>query len=206
MFLVSFVSYNGNLQSSFREYNLIIIYWNGLSISLQIGFMADVEHQHSVSHYPQNPACCDLISNTLLIGTTYPFPMPCFSWYYPCLLMCSFLAGNEQLILTAVIRHLDRKNVSRDVQTKSDIIQTATSLARQLRSRGYAAELVVAGDLCKHLRKTLEAVELGSVEDLNLNESLQHLLEDCLMEVVRGVCPYYSAQFLYWYLCFPFLS
>ncbi|KAG2552448.1 hypothetical protein PVAP13_9KG463900 [Panicum virgatum] len=96
-------------------------------------------------------------------------------------------SGNEQLILTAVIRHLDHKNVSRDVQTKSDIIQTATSLARQLRSRGYAAELVVAGDLCKHLRKTLEAVELGSVEDLNSNESLQNFLEDCLMEVVRGI-------------------
>ncbi|CAN6301144.1 unnamed protein product [Urochloa humidicola] len=96
-------------------------------------------------------------------------------------------SGNEQLILTAVIRHLDHKNVSHDPQTKSDIIQTATSLARQLRSRGFAAELVVAGDLCKHLRKTLEAVESGSVEELNLNESVQNFLEDCLMEVVRGI-------------------
>lgn len=97
------------------------------------------------------------------------------------------ISGNEQLILTAVIRHLDHKNVSHDPQTKSDIIQTATSLARQLRSRGFTAELVVAGDLCKHLRKTLEAVESGSVEDLNLNESLQNFLEECLMEVVRGI-------------------
>ncbi|CAN6289663.1 unnamed protein product [Urochloa humidicola] len=96
-------------------------------------------------------------------------------------------SGNEQFILTAVIRHLDHKNVSHDPQTKSDIIQTATSLARQLRSRGFAAEHVVAGDLCKHLRKTLEAVESGSVEELNFNESLQNLLEDCLMEVVRGI-------------------
>ncbi|KAF8721519.1 hypothetical protein HU200_023025 [Digitaria exilis] len=96
-------------------------------------------------------------------------------------------SGNERLILTAVIRHLDHKNVLHDPQTKSDIVQTATSLARQLRSRGFAAELAVAGDLCKHLRKTLEAVELGSVEELNLNESLQNFLEDCLMEVVRGI-------------------
>lgn len=100
------------------------------------------------------------------------------------------------MILTTVIRHLDHKNVLHDPQTKSDIIQTATSLARQLRSRGFAAELAVAGDLCKHLRKTLEAVELGSVEELNLNESLQNFLEDCLMEVVRGVCPAYFALFL----------
>ncbi|KAL6645700.1 hypothetical protein ACP70R_017308 [Stipagrostis hirtigluma subsp. patula] len=98
-------------------------------------------------------------------------------------------SGNEQLILTAVIRHLDHKNVSHDPQIKSDIIQTATSLARQLRSRGVAVELVVAGDLCKHLRKTLEAVESASVrvEELNLNESLQTFLEDCLLEVVRGI-------------------
>ncbi|XP_066381318.1 protein SEMI-ROLLED LEAF 2-like isoform X1 [Miscanthus floridulus] len=96
-------------------------------------------------------------------------------------------SGNEQLILTTVIRHLDHKNVVHDPQTKSDIIQTATSLARQLRSRGFAVELVVAGDLCKHLRKTLEAVESGNVEDQNLNESLQNFLEDCLMEVVRGI-------------------
>jgi lysyl-tRNA synthetase class I len=110
--------------------------------------------------------------------------------------MCYSLAGNEKLILTAVIRHLDHKNISHDPQTKSDIIQTATSLARQLRSRGITAELVVAADLCKHLRKTLEALESGSVEELNLNESLRKFLEDCLMEVVRGVCPAYSALFL----------
>lgn len=91
--------------------------------------------------------------------------------------------------MTAIIRHLDHKNVLHDTQTKSDIIQTATSLARQLRSRGVALELVVAGDLCRHLRKTLEVVESASIEELNLNESLQNFLEDCLLEVVRGVCP-----------------
>jgi hypothetical protein len=114
-------------------------------------------------------------------------PSPCPQ--YSCMLKVSSLADNEQLILTAVIRHLDHKNVSHDPETKSNIIQTATLLARQLRSRGVAAELVVAGDLCKHLRKVLEAVELGGIEELSLNESLQNFLEDCLMEVVRGVCP-----------------
>jgi hypothetical protein len=100
-----------------------------------------------------------------------------------------FLIGNEQLILTAVIRHLDHKNILHDPQTKSDIIQTATSLAQQLRSQGVVPELAVAGDLCRHLRKTLEALESASVEELNLNESLQKFLEGCLLEVVRGVCP-----------------
>ncbi|KAM3313725.1 hypothetical protein ACQJBY_032943 [Aegilops geniculata] len=93
-------------------------------------------------------------------------------------------SGNEQLILTAVIRHLDHKNILHCPQTKSDIIQTATSLARQLRSRGVAPELAVAGDLCRHLRKTLEAMESASVAEQSLNESLQNFLEGCLVEVV----------------------
>ncbi|EMS54754.1 Protein EFR3-like protein A [Triticum urartu] len=93
-------------------------------------------------------------------------------------------SGNEQLILTAVIRHLDHKNILHCPQTKSDIIQTATSLARQLRSRGVAPELAVTGDLCRHLRKTLEAMESASVQELSLNESLQNFLEGCLVEVV----------------------
>ncbi|KAM3229210.1 hypothetical protein ACQJBY_060236 [Aegilops geniculata] len=93
-------------------------------------------------------------------------------------------SGNEHLILTTVIRHLDHKNILHCPQTKSDIIQTATSLARQLRSRGVSPELAVAGDLCRHLRKTLEAMESASVAELSLNESLQNFLEGCLVEVV----------------------
>uniref|UniRef100_A0A0D9VT81 Uncharacterized protein n=1 Tax=Leersia perrieri TaxID=77586 RepID=A0A0D9VT81_9ORYZ len=96
-------------------------------------------------------------------------------------------SGNERLILTSIIRHLDHKNILYDPQIKSDMIQTATLLARQLRSRRIAPELAVAGDLCRHLRKTLEAMESSSVEELNLNESLQNFLQDCLLEVVRGI-------------------
>uniref|UniRef100_M8CM90 Protein EFR3-like protein n=1 Tax=Aegilops tauschii TaxID=37682 RepID=M8CM90_AEGTA len=101
-------------------------------------------------------------------------------------------SGNEQLILTTVIRHLDHKNILHCPQTKSDIIQTATSLARQLRSRGVSPELAVAGDLCRHLRKTLEAMESASVAELSLNESLQNFLEGCLVEVVKDVRPLYD--------------
>jgi flagellar motor component MotA len=139
-------------------------------------------HLHHISSKLSMMWChCHPISEYIMICTTT---------------LWSCLTGNEQLILTTIIRHLDHKNVLHDPQTKSDIIQTATSLARQLRSRGFAVELVVAGDLCKHLRKTLEAVESGNVEDQNLNEPLQIVLEDCLMEVVRGVCSDYSALLL----------
>ncbi|KAJ3683044.1 hypothetical protein LUZ60_013271 [Juncus effusus] len=103
-------------------------------------------------------------------------------------------SGNEQLILTAVIRHLDHKNVASDSQTKSDIVQTLTSLARQLRSRGITAELAVVSDLCRHLRKCLEALAQAQsnnsgieLEDSNSNESLQNSIEDCLLDIVKGM-------------------
>lgn len=94
------------------------------------------------------------------------------------------------MILAAIIRHLDHKNVVNDPRIKSDIIQTATSLARQLRSRGVVAEIGVVCDLCRHLRKSLQAtVESAGLEESNLNESLQNSIEDCLLEIVKGVCP-----------------
>ncbi|XP_020107750.1 uncharacterized protein LOC109723699 [Ananas comosus] len=97
-------------------------------------------------------------------------------------------SGNEQLILAAIIRHLDHKNVVNDPRIKSDIIQTATSLARQLRSRGVVAEIGVVCDLCRHLRKSLQAtVESAGLEEANLNESLQNSIEDCLLEIVKGI-------------------
>ena len=132
-----------------------------------------------------------LSTNTFSLHSRLSFPLCTILWVSLSakVLIHLFFIGNEQLILTAVIRHLDHKNILHDPQSKSDIIQTATYLARQLRSGGVAPELGVAGDLCRHLRKTLEAVESGSVEELNLNESLQKFLEGCLLEVVRGVCP-----------------
>ncbi|XP_072974756.1 protein SEMI-ROLLED LEAF 2 isoform X1 [Typha angustifolia] len=98
------------------------------------------------------------------------------------------ISGNEQLILAATIRHLDHKNVVHDPQIKSDIIQTSTSLARQLRSRGIVADIVIVSDLCRHLRKSLQAtVESAGLEESNLNESLQNSIEDCLLEIVKGI-------------------
>ncbi|KAJ3670201.1 hypothetical protein LUZ60_010525 [Juncus effusus] len=103
-------------------------------------------------------------------------------------------SGNEQMILTAGTRHLDHKNVASDPQMKSDLVQTLTSLAHQLRSRGITAELAVVSDLCKHLRKCLEALAQAQsnisgieIEAFNLNESLQNSIADCLLDIVKGM-------------------
>ncbi|CAL9069534.1 unnamed protein product [Musa banksii] len=94
---------------------------------------------------------------------------------------------NEQLILAAVVRHLDHKNVVHDPQIKSDIVQVATSFVRQLKSRAVVAEIVVS-DLCRHLRKSLQAtVESVGLQISNWNDSLQNSIEDCLLEIIKGV-------------------
>ncbi|KAB2005998.1 hypothetical protein ES319_D11G310100v1 [Gossypium barbadense] len=97
-------------------------------------------------------------------------------------------SGNHQLILGAVIRHLDHKNVSHDPQLKSNIVQVAAALARQTRSRGVLAETGFVSDLCRHLRKSFQAtLESVGQQESNLNILLQNSIEDCLLEIAKGI-------------------
>ncbi|XP_031249114.1 protein EFR3 homolog A [Pistacia vera] len=96
--------------------------------------------------------------------------------------------GNQQLILAAVIRHLDHKNVVHDPELKSQVIQVASSLARQIRSGAVLAEIGFVSDLCRHLRKSFQAtVESAGEQESTLNISLQNAIEDCLLEIAKGI-------------------
>lgn len=95
---------------------------------------------------------------------------------------------NQQLILAAVIRHLDHKNVAHDPQLKSYVIQVAATLARQIRSGAVLAEIGFVSDLCRHLRKSFQATaESVGEQESNLNIALQNSIEDCLLEIAKGV-------------------
>lgn len=97
-------------------------------------------------------------------------------------------SDNEMLILAAIIRHLDHKNVVRDLQLKSDIVQNATFFVRQLKSRVMTPEVGVVSDLCRHLRKSLQAtVESVGLQESTWNDSLQNSIEDCLLEIIKGI-------------------
>ncbi|XP_022743108.1 protein EFR3 homolog B-like isoform X1 [Durio zibethinus] len=97
-------------------------------------------------------------------------------------------SGNRQLILAAVVRHLDHKNVAHDPQLKSYIIQVAAALARQIRSRGVLGEIGFVSDLCRHLRKSFQAtLESVGEQESNLNILLQNSIEDCLLEIAKGI-------------------
>lgn len=92
------------------------------------------------------------------------------------------------MILAAVVRHLDHKNVSHDPEVKSNVIRTATALAWQIRSGAMLSDIGFVSDLCRHLRKSLQAtVESVGEHELNLHISLQNSIEDCLLETAKGV-------------------
>lgn len=97
-------------------------------------------------------------------------------------------SGNQQLILASVIRHLDHKNVSHDPQLKSYVIQVASALARQIRSGMVLVEIGSVSDLCRHLRKSFQAtVESVGEQESNLNILLRNSIEDCLLEIAKGM-------------------
>ncbi|XP_019187723.1 PREDICTED: protein EFR3 homolog B [Ipomoea nil] len=96
-------------------------------------------------------------------------------------------SGNHQLILTGVVRHLDHKNVACDSQIKSFVIQTATALARQIRSGGGFSDIGFVSDLCRHLRKSLQATVDLAGEEINLNLTLQTSIQECLLETAKGI-------------------
>ncbi|KAK3034057.1 hypothetical protein RJ639_034282 [Escallonia herrerae] len=97
-------------------------------------------------------------------------------------------SGSQQLMLTTIVRHLDHKNVSHDPEIKTHIIQTACALARQIRSRVVLSDIGFVSDLCKLLRKSLQATVSSAGEQvLNSNITLQNAVEDCLLESARGI-------------------
>ncbi|CAI0459623.1 unnamed protein product [Linum tenue] len=97
-------------------------------------------------------------------------------------------SGHQKSVLSAVIRHLDHKNVAHDPQLKSNVVQVAAGLARQIRSVTVLAEVGFVSDLCRHLRKSLQAsAEPIGDQELNLNASLQNSIEDCLLEIAKGI-------------------
>ncbi|KAL3538274.1 hypothetical protein ACH5RR_001640 [Cinchona calisaya] len=104
--------------------------------------------------------------------------------------MCYFMknSGNQQLILAGVVRHLDHKNIVHDPQIKSSVIQTATALAQQIRTGIVLSDIGFVSDLCRHLRKSLQATfESIGEQEMDINLKLQTSIEDFLLEIAKGI-------------------
>lgn len=87
-----------------------------------------------------------------------------------------FVSDNQQLILASVVHHLDHKNISHDPELKSYVIQTTTALARQVRSEVALKDIGYVSDLCRHLRKSLQAM-VESLKSLTVTWMEQDIAE-----------------------------
>lgn len=110
-------------------------------------------------------------------------------WFSPFGTICC--AGNGQLLLAALVRHLDDKNVDGNLVAKRNIVALTAVLARQSKAKATVAEVGAMSDLSKHLRKSLqvsmETPPGGSVRVPDENILLQAAIEECLMEFGRRV-------------------
>ncbi|MCO5547331.1 hypothetical protein L7F22_000779 [Adiantum nelumboides] len=99
-----------------------------------------------------------------------------------------FVTGNDSFILVVLVKHLDHKSVSQDLQVKSDIVSIAASLARQSKSKSTAIEIAVLTDILRHLRNTLMATLEASLQPmLGDYTHLQLAIQNFLSEIVKKI-------------------
>ncbi|KAI5083132.1 hypothetical protein GOP47_0002875, partial [Adiantum capillus-veneris] len=96
--------------------------------------------------------------------------------------------GNDSFLLAVLVKHLDHKSVSQDLQIKCDIVSIAASLARQSKSKSTAIEIGVLGDILRHLRNTLIATTEPSLQPmLGDYTDLQLAIQKFLSEIVKKI-------------------
>lgn len=107
-----------------------------------------------------------------------------------CLSTRDDFAGNEQLFLPMLVRHLDHKAVADQPAMKANIVGIISNLASHSKAKPTLADIGAMSDLLKHLRKSIQFILESSgtggyhVED---HRSLQTALEDCLTGIVKRV-------------------
>ncbi|RXH94051.1 hypothetical protein DVH24_016118 [Malus domestica] len=71
---------------------------------------------------------------------------------------------NRHLMLSILIKHLDHKNVLKNPNMQLDIVDVATSLAREAKVQSSVAIIGALSDMMRHLRKSIHC----SLDDSNL--------------------------------------
>ncbi|EFJ30748.1 hypothetical protein SELMODRAFT_90004 [Selaginella moellendorffii] len=96
--------------------------------------------------------------------------------------------GNDHLVLGALVRHLDHKNVANELPVKTEIVRVTTVLARHSKPKSKHSEVGIINDLSRHLRRSLQlSLEMSSGVNMeHLNDCLQ-AIERCLIELARRI-------------------
>ncbi|TXG72845.1 hypothetical protein EZV62_001424 [Acer yangbiense] len=95
---------------------------------------------------------------------------------------------NSHLLLSVLIKHLDHKNVAKQLLVQTYIVNVATQLAQSAKLDASVAVIGAITDLIKHLRKCLQnSAELSSpkADMAKWNGDLQYALENCILHLSK---------------------
>jgi hypothetical protein len=101
------------------------------------------------------------------------------------------IAGNDQLALPALVRHLDDNVVMEHPKLKTSVVEVIVHLACQSNVKAPGAVVGAMNDLLRHLRKsieyTVEGTGLSNPGTISTQKLLQHSLELSLIELSKRV-------------------
>ncbi|KAI4381500.1 hypothetical protein MLD38_007566 [Melastoma candidum] len=93
---------------------------------------------------------------------------------------------STHFLLSALIKHLDHKNVLKDPRMQIDIVKVTTSLAQHAGVESSVAIIGVVSDVMRHLRKSIQCslddVNLGT-DAIKLNRKFQEVVDECLVQL-----------------------
>lgn len=93
-------------------------------------------------------------------------------------------------MLSILIKHLDHRNVLKNPNMQLDIVDVATSLAREAKVQSSVAIIGALSDMMRHLRKSIHC----SLDDSNLgaevierNRKFRAAVDECLVQLTHKV-------------------
>lgn len=89
-----------------------------------------------------------------------------------------------------MVKHLDHKNVAKQIDLQVNIVKVVTLIAQQAQLQASVSIVTIIGDLMRHLRKCLQsAIEAFNIgREISKWNSIFHAsLEVCLMELTQKV-------------------
>ncbi|KAB2594741.1 hypothetical protein D8674_030191 [Pyrus ussuriensis x Pyrus communis] len=97
---------------------------------------------------------------------------------------------NRHFMLSILIKHLDHKNVLKNPNMQLDIVDVATSLAREAKVQSSVAIIGALSDMMRHLRKSIHC----SLDDSNFgaeviewNRKFRAAVDECLVQLTHKV-------------------
>ncbi|KAM1018148.1 hypothetical protein ACFX2C_039804 [Malus domestica] len=97
---------------------------------------------------------------------------------------------NRHFMLSIFIKHLDHKNVLKNPNMQLDIVDVATSLAREAKIQSSVAIIGALSDMMRYLRKSIHC----SLDDSNLgaeviewNRKFRAAVDECLVQLTHKV-------------------